>query len=312
MNILVTGGAGFLGSHLCRRLLKENHRVICPDNLITGSLSNIKDISKNKNFKFIKQDISKPIKIKDKLNWVMHFASPASPKDYLKYPIETLKVGTLGTLNCLGIAKTHKAKFFLASTSEVYGDPKISPQPEEYWGNVNSIGPRSCYDEAKRAAEAFTFAYYRQHKIPIHVIRIFNTYGPNMRPEDGRVVSNFIVQALRGKPLDIYGKGNQTRSFCYVDDLIEGIVRYMKINYPGPINLGSHFEFTVLELAKKIISITNSKSKIKFSVLPQDDPKQRRPDIKKANKLLGWQPKVTLEEGLLKTIDSVRNRMKDK
>lgn len=312
MNILVTGGAGFLGSHLCHRLLNAGNYVICLDNLITGSLSNIKDIRKNKNFKFIKHDISKPIKIKEKLDWVMHFASPASPKDYLEHPIKTIKVGTLGTHNCLGIAKAHKAKFFLASTSEVYGDPAVSPQAEEYWGNVNPIGVRSCYDEAKRAAEALTFAYYRQHKIPIHVIRIFNTYGPNMRLEDGRVVSNFIIQALRGKPLDIYGKGKQTRSFCYVDDLIEGIVRYMKINYPGPINLGSHFEFTVLELAKKVIQLTKSKSKIKFSALPQDDPKQRRPNIKKANKLLGWQPKVTLEQGLLETIDSVRNRMKDK
>jgi len=309
MNILVTGGAGFLGSHLCSRLLKENHRVICLDNFITGSLFNLKDFSKNKNLKFIKHDISQPLKIKARLDWVMHFASPASPKDYLKYPIETLKVGTLGTLNCLGIAKAHKAKFFLASTSEVYGDPVISPQLEEYWGNVNPIGLRSCYDEAKRAAEALTFAYYRQHKIPIHVIRIFNTYGPNMRLEDGRVVSNFIVQALRGKPLDIYGKGNQTRSFCYVDDLIEGIFRYMQINYPGPINLGSNFEFTVLELAKKIIKLTNSKSKIKFSSLPQDDPQQRRPNIKKANKLLGWQPKVTLEEGLERTIAFFLNKI---
>jgi dTDP-glucose 4,6-dehydratase len=309
MNILVTGGAGFLGSHLCRRLLDDGNYVICLDNLITGALSNIKDIKKNSNFRFIKHDISKHIKIKNKLDWVMHFASPASPKDYLEYPIKTIKVGTLGTHNCLGIAKAHKAKFFLASTSEVYGDPAVSPQPEEYWGNVNPIGLRSCYDEAKRAAEALTFAYYRQHKIPIHVIRIFNTYGPNMRLEDGRVVSNFIVQALRGKPLDIYGKGKQTRSFCYVDDLIEGIVRYMKINYPGPINLGSHFEFTVLELAKKVVQLTKSKSKIKFSALPQDDPRQRRPDIKKANKLLSWQPEVTLEQGLEKTIAYFCNKL---
>lgn len=302
MNILITGGAGFLGSHLCCRLLKDGHRVICIDNLITGSLFNIKDIINKENFKFIKHDITKPIEIKIKLDWVMHFASPASPKDYLEHPIKTLKVGTLGTHNCLGMAKAHKAKFFLASTSEVYGDPKISPQPEEYWGNVSCIGPRSCYDEAKRAAEALTFAYYRQHKIPIHVIRIFNTYGPNMRLEDGRVVSNFIVQALQGQPLTIYGKGNQTRSFCYVNDLIDGIVRYLKIDYKGPINLGSHFEFTVLELAKKVILLTQSRSKIIFESLPQDDPKQRRPDIRKAKKLLGWQPKVSLEKGLEKTI----------
>jgi dTDP-glucose 4,6-dehydratase len=302
MNILVTGGAGFLGSHLCRRLLGDKHKVICVDNLITGAFTNIKDINKIGDFKFIKHDITKPLKLKGRLDWIMHFASPASPKDYLKYPIETLKVGTLGTLNCLGLAKAHKAKFFLASTSEVYGDPIISPQPEEYWGNVNSIGPRSCYDEAKRAAEALAFAYHRQHKIPIHLVRIFNIYGPNMRIDDGRVVSNFIVQALRGNPLMIYGKGNQTRSFCYVDDLIDGIIRYMKINYTGPVNLGSQFEFTVLELAKKIIKITQSKSKIKFEVLPQDDPKQRRPDISRARKLLHWEPKVDLEEGLRRTV----------
>ena len=302
MNFLVTGGAGFLGSHLCRRLLKASNRVICIDNLITGSLLNIKDIIKDKNFVFIKHDITKPIKVRGKLDWVMHFASPASPKDYLQHPIKTLKAGTLGTHNCLGIAKARKAKFFLASTSEVYGDPKVSPQPEEYWGNVNPIGPRSCYDEAKRAAEALTFAYYRQHKIPIHIIRIFNTYGPNMRIEDGRVVSNFIIQALRGKALAVYGRGDQTRSFCYVDDLIEGITRYLKVDYIGPLNLGSCFEFTVLGLAKKIILLTRSKSKIKFEPLPQDDPKQRRPDIRKARRLLGWQPKVRLEEGLNKTI----------
>ena len=310
MNILITGGAGFLGSHLCRRLLKDGHKVICVDNLITGSLFNLKDLIKNEDFKFIRHDITKPIKITNKLDWVMHFASPASPKDYLEHPIKTLKVGTLGTHNCLGIAKAHKAKFFLASTSEVYGDPKISPQPEDYWGNVSSIGPRSCYDEAKRAAEALTFAYYRQHKIPIHVIRIFNTYGPNMRLEDGRVVSNFIVQALRGRPLTIYGKGNQTRSFCYVDDLIDGIIRYMKVNYTGPVNLGSQFEFTVLELAKKVILLTQSKSKIMFEPLPQDDPKQRRPDIRKARKLLGWKPKVSLKEGLKKTIIYFREQLR--
>jgi len=309
MPILITGGAGFLGSHLCRRLLKDGQRVICVDNLITGSLLNIKDILNNRKFKFINHDITKPIKIKDKLDWVMHFASPASPKDYLEHPIKTLKAGTLGTHNCLGIAKAHKAKFFLASTSEVYGDPEISPQPEEYWGNVNPIGPRSCYDEAKRAAEALAFAYYRQHKILIHVVRIFNTYGPNMRLADGRVVSNFIVQALRGRPLAVYGKGNQTRSFCYVDDLIDGIMRYLKINYSGPVNLGSQFEFTVRELAKKIIFLTQSKSKIKFEPLPQDDPQQRRPDIRKARKLLGWKPKTSLEQGLKKTIVYFRKKL---
>ncbi|MDD5079018.1 MAG: SDR family oxidoreductase [Candidatus Omnitrophica bacterium] len=306
MNILITGGAGFLGSHLCRRLLKEGNSITCIDNLITGSEDNIKDLLKNKKFTFIKHDIAQSLKIDGKLDWVMHFASLASPFDYLKHPIKTLKVGTLGTYNCLGIAQAKNAKLFLASTSEVYGDPKISPQPEEYWGNVNPIGPRSCYDESKRAAEALTFAYYRQNNVAIHVIRIFNTYGPNMRIADGRVVSNFIVQALKGDDLTVYGKGNQTRSFCYVDDLIEGICRYMKVDYSGPLNLGTTFEFTILELAKKVIKLTGTKSRIKFESLPVDDPKQRRPDNSKAKKLLGWTPKVTLEQGLKKTIPYFR------
>ncbi len=309
MNILITGGAGFLGSHLCRKLLKGGHKIICVDNFITGSRENIQDLLKNKKFKLIEHDISRPLRIKDKLDWVMHFASPASPKDYLQHPIKTIKVGTLGTHNCLGIAKAHKAKFFLASTSEVYGDPKISPQSEEYWGNVNPIGPRSCYDEAKRSAEAISFAYFRQHKIDIRVIRIFNTYGPFMRIEDGRVVSNFIYQALTGKDLTIYGKGLQTRSFCYVDDLINGIVKFMKVDYPGPVNLGTPFEFTVLELAKKVIVLTGSESKIKHLPLPEDDPKQRRPDISKAKKLLGWQPKISLDQGLRKTIPWFENKL---
>jgi dTDP-glucose 4,6-dehydratase len=283
--------------------------VTCVDNLITGSDDNIKDLLKNKRFSFIKHDIARSIKITGKLDWVMHFASLASPFDYLKYPIKTLKVGTLGTYNCLGIAKAKNAKFFLASTSEVYGDPKISPQPEEYWGNVNPIGPRSCYDESKRAAEALTFAYHRQNNIDTHVIRIFNTYGPSMRIEDGRVVSNFIVQALKGEDLTVYGKGSQTRSFCYVDDLIEGILRYMKVDYPGPINLGTTFEFTILELAREVIKLTATKSKIKFESLPIDDPKQRRPDNSKAKKLLGWTPKVTLEQGLKKTIPYFRHAL---
>ena len=309
MNILITGGAGFLGSHLCRRLLKEKNRIICVDNFITGCESNISDLLRNRNFKLIKHDITKPLYIDGKIDWVMHFASPASPKDYLKHPIKTVKVGTLGTHNCLGIAKAKKAKFFLASTSEVYGDPKVSPQPEEYWGNVNPIGERSCYDESKRAAEAMTFAYYRQHSIDIHVIRIFNTYGPCMRRDDGRVVSNFICQALNARNITVYGKGNQTRSFCYVDDLIDGIVRYMKVDYPGPLNLGTTFEFTILELARKVIALTGSKSKIKFLQTPSDDPKQRRPDISKAKKLLKWKPRVGLEEGLKKTIPWFRKEL---
>jgi dTDP-glucose 4,6-dehydratase len=279
------------------------------DNLITGSEDNIRGLHGKNRFSFIHHDISKPLNIPGNLDWVLHFASPASPKDYLKHPIKTIKVGTLGTHNCLGIAKAHGAKFFLASTSEVYGDPIVSPQPEEYYGNVNPIGPRSCYDEAKRAAEAITFAYYREHKIQIHVIRIFNTYGPRMRVEDGRVVSNFIVQALRGEDLTVYGSGSQTRSFCYVDDLVEGIVRYMKVDYPGPINLGSTFEFTMLELAKKVINLTHSKSKIIFEPLPQDDPRQRRPDNSKAKKLLKWEPKVKLEDGLRKTIPYFKDKI---
>jgi nucleoside-diphosphate-sugar epimerase len=302
MNILITGGAGFLGSHLCRRLLKEKNRVICVDNFITGSKDNIQDLLKSPRFKLIKHDITKPLHIKGKIDWVMHFASPASPKDYLKHPIKTVKVGTLGTHNCLGIAKLKKAKFFLASTSEVYGDPKISPQPEEYWGNVNPIGERSCYDESKRAAEAMAFAYRRQHNLNIKVVRIFNTYGPRMRFDDGRVISNFVYQALTGQDITVYGKGSYTRSFCYVDDLIEGIVGFMKIDFIGPLNLGTADEYSVLELARKVIALTATKSKIKFLPLLADDPKQRKPDLSKAKKLLKWQPKTSLDEGLKKTI----------
>ncbi|MCX7927096.1 MAG: SDR family oxidoreductase [Candidatus Omnitrophica bacterium] len=303
MKILITGGAGFLGSHLCRALLGNGHRVICVDNFITGQEKNIEELKRNKRFSFIYHDITKSLYIEERLDWVMHFASPASPKDYLKHPIKTIKVGTLGTHNCLGIAKAHQARFFLASTSEVYGDPLVSPQPETYWGNVNPIGERSCYDEAKRAAEAMTFAYFRQHKINVRVVRIFNTYGPCMRFNDGRVMSNFIYQALTGKELTVYGEGNYTRSFCYVDDLIEGILRFMEVDYPGPLNLGATYECTVLELAKKIIALTGSKSKIVFCPLPSDDPKQRKPDLRLAKKLLGWKPKTSLTDGIKKTID---------
>ncbi len=310
MKILITGGAGFIGSHLCKRLLQRKHSVICVDNFITGAEENIADIADNPGFKLIKHDISRSLEIKGPIDWILHFASPASPKDYLKYPIKTLKVGTLGTHNCLGIAKSCKAKFFLASTSEVYGDPACSPQNEDYWGNVNPIGERSCYDEAKRAAEALTFAYYRQHGINIRVIRIFNTYGPYMRLDDGRVVSNFIYQALKNEDITVYGNGSQTRSFCYVDDLIAGILRFMDVAYPGPLNLGAPFEFTVLELAEKVISLTRSKSKIKFLPLPQDDPRQRRPDISRAKGLLSWEPAVTLEEGLKKTTEYFRKKLR--
>ena len=323
MRILITGGAGFIGSHLCRRLLTRDNFIICVDNFITGREDNIKDLLNpvrnevsngvnQPNFRLINHDISQPLYIDEDLDWVMHFASPASPKDYLEHPIKTLKVGTLGTHTCLGIAKSKRAKFFLASTSEIYGDPLVHPQPEEYFGNVNSIGPRSCYDEAKRAAEAMSFAYQRQHNIDIKVIRIFNTYGPFMRLDDGRVISNFIYQALTNKDLTVYGDGSHTRSFCYVDDLIEGIIKFMKIDYPGPLNLGNPDEFTVIELAKKILNLTNSKSKIKFLPLPKDDPKKRQPDITKAKKLLNWQPATSLDQGLEKTIYWFKQKIKER
>ncbi|MFH1856141.1 MAG: UDP-glucuronic acid decarboxylase family protein [Candidatus Omnitrophota bacterium] len=302
MNILITGGAGFLGSHLCRSFLKDGHRVICVDNFITSSQKNIQELLKDKKFAFIKHDITKPLYLDGKIDWVMHFASPASPKDYLKHPIKTVKVGTLGTHNCLGIAKEKKAKFFLASTSEVYGDPLVSPQPETYWGNVNPIGERSCYDESKRAAEAMAFAYWRQHGLDIRVVRIFNTYGPRMRFDDGRVISNFIHQALTGQALTVYGKGAYTRSFCYVDDLIRGIRAFMKVDFTGPLNLGTTYEFTVMALAKKVIALTGTNSKIVHMPLSPDDPKRRRPDLSRAKKFLKWEPKVGFEEGLTRTI----------
>jgi len=311
MNILITGGAGFIGSHLCRRLLTEDNLIICVDNFITGSKENIEDLLRQPNFRLINHDITQSLYIEEDLDWVLHFASPASPKDYLEQPIKTIKVGTLGTHNCLGITKAKKAKFFLASTSEIYGDPKVSPQPEEYFGNVNPIGPRSCYDEAKRAAEAMSFAYHRQHNINIRIARIFNTYGPFMRMDDGRVISNFIYQALTGQSITIYGDGSQTRSFCYIEDLIEGIVKFMQVDYIGPLNLGNPDEITVKELANKIIGLTNSKSKIKFLPLPQDDPKQRQPDISKAKKLLKWEPRIPLDEGLKKTIPWFEKRIKE-
>ena len=312
MKILVTGGAGFIGSHLCRRLLNEGNSIICVDNFITGREDNIKDLLDQPSFRLINHDISQTLHIDEDLDWVMHFASPASPKDYLEYPIKTLKVGTLGTHNCLGIAKDKKAKFFLASTSEIYGDPQVHPQPEEYFGNVNSIGPRSCYDEAKRAAEALTFAYHRQHNIDIRIVRIFNSYGSSMRLDDGRVISNFIYQALTNKDITIYGDGSHTRSFCYIDDLLDGMIKFMQIDYSLPLNLGNPDEFTVMELAKKILKLTNTKSKIKFSPLPQGDPKRRQPDITKAKKLLSWQAKISLEEGLKKTITWFKKRIGEK
>ena len=305
---LITGGAGFIGSHLCERLLREGFKVICMDNLITGNLENIKPLLKDKNFRFIKHDVTKYIDIKGRIDYVLHFASPASPCDYLKFPIQTLKVGSLGTHNTLGLAKRKKARFLLASTSEVYGDPLVHPQSENYWGNVNPIGLRGVYDEAKRFAEAITMAYHRVHKIDTKIVRIFNTYGEKMRMDDGRVIPNFIIQALDNQPLTVYGRGEQTRSFCYIQDLIEGIFKLMFSQINEPINLGNPLEFKILDLAHLIIKLTESKSKIVFKPLPQDDPCRRKPDIKKAKKILDWKPKINLEEGLLKTIDWFRNK----
>jgi len=301
--ILITGGSGFIGSHLCGLFLGKGYKVICVDNLITGKLSNIKHLLKLKEFKFVKHNISLPLEIKGPVHYVLHLASPASPIDYLKYPIQTLKVGSLGTHNALGLAKAKKARFLLASTSEVYGDPLVNPQPESYWGNVNPIGPRGVYDEAKRFAEAITMAYYRVHKVDTKIARIFNTYGERMREEDGRAIPNFISQALSNKPITVYGNGYQTRSFCYVSDLIDGIYRLLMSGEHNPVNIGNPNEMTLLELAKIIIKLTGSRSKIVFKPLPTDDPKVRRPDISKAKKILKWQPKVDLETGLKRTIN---------
>ncbi len=301
--VVITGGAGFIGSHLCERLIKEGYKVICMDNLITGKMDNIRHLLGKADFRFIEHNVTKYIDIKEEVNYVLHFASLASPEDYLKFPIQTLKVGSLGTHNALGLAKDKKAKFMIASTSEVYGDPLIHPQPETYWGNVNPVGVRGCYDESKRFAEAITMAYHRVHKVDTRIIRIFNTYGPRMRILDGRVVPNFIYQALHNKPLTVYGKGTQTRSFCYIDDLIEGIYRVMLSKCNEPVNLGNPREFTILQLAKLLIKLTQTKSKIIYKPLPQDDPRQRKPDIARAKKILKWQPVVNLEDGLRKTIE---------
>ncbi len=299
---VVTGAAGFLGSHLTDLLLARGHNVIGIDNFVTGSVDNISHLGGNPNFKFIQQDVSEFIFLHDAVNFVWHFASPASPVDYLELPIQTLKVGSLGTHKALGLAKHKRARFLLASTSEIYGDPLVHPQTEEYWGNVNPIGPRGCYDEAKRFAEAMTMAYHREHKVETRIVRIFNTYGPRMRLHDGRVVPSFISQALRNKPVSVFGNGRQTRSFCYVSDLIEGIYRLMMSRYDLPMNIGNPSELTVLEFAREIIRATRSRSKIVFKPLPQDDPKQRQPDISKAKKLLKWEPKIPLAKGLTETI----------
>ncbi|MDW7731319.1 MAG: UDP-glucuronic acid decarboxylase family protein [Methanolobus sp.] len=309
MRTVVTGGAGFLGSHLCELLFSKGHEVICVDNLVTGNTANIEELMEkgNGNFTYINHDISKPLYIKGNVDYIFHMASPASPVDYLELPIQTLKVGALGTYNMLGLAKEKKARILLASTSEVYGDPLVNPQPEEYWGNVNPIGPRGVYDEAKRYAEAITMAYHRQHGVDTRIVRIFNTYGPRMRCRDGRVVPNFINQALKGEDITVYGDGSQTRSFCYVSDEAEGIYRLMMSDYHNPVNIGNPQELSILEFAETIIDVVGSDSKVVFRDLPQDDPKVRQPDITKAKELLGWEPKVKLREGLEKTVEYFRS-----
>lgn len=300
---VVTGGAGFLGSHLVDRLLAEGHQVIAIDNLVTGSVENIDHLAGEPRFRFIQQDVTEFLFLHGPVDYVWHFASPASPIDYLELPIQTLKVGSLGTHKALGLALSKGARFLLASTSEIYGDPLVHPQTEDYWGNVNTIGPRGCYDESKRFAEAMTMAYHREHKVETRIVRIFNTYGPRMRLMDGRVVPAFISQALGGKPMTIFGDGSQTRSFCYCSDLIDGIFRLMMSRELLPVNIGNPREMTMLEFARAIRAATGSKSKLVFKPLPQDDPKQRRPDISRAQKLLKWSPKVGLDEGLRRTIE---------
>ena len=302
---IVTGGAGFLGSHLCDYLLAEGYRVVCVDNLDTGSLQNIERI-RSPEFVFVSHDVTERVEISEPVDVVFHLASPASPIDYMRLPLHTLKVGSYGTHNALGLAKFKRARFLLASTSEVYGDPKVHPQPETYWGNVNPIGPRGVYDEAKRFAEALTMAYHRLHGVDTRIVRIFNTYGPRMRPHDGRVVSNFIVQALKGEPLTIYGDGSQTRSFTYVDDLIDGIVRLFERGGTEPVNVGNPNEFTVRELADLVRRLTGSTSPVVQEPLPADDPKVRQPDITRARALLGWEPRVPLEDGLRRTVEYFR------
>jgi dTDP-glucose 4,6-dehydratase len=306
---VVTGTAGFLGSHLTDLLLAHGHKVIGIDNFVTGTVDNISHLGGNPHFKFIQQDVSEFIFLNEPVDYVWHFASPASPIDYLELPIQTLKVGSLGTHKALGLAKNKQARFLLASTSEIYGDPLVHPQTEDYWGNVNPIGPRGCYDEAKRFAEAMTMAYHREHKVETRIARIFNTYGPRMRLYDGRVVPSFISQALKNKPVTVFGQGRQTRSFCYVSDLIEGIYRLMMSRYDQPMNIGNPSELTVLEFAREIIRATGSRSKIMFKPLPQDDPKQRQPDITRARKILRWEPKVLLADGLIKTIEYFRRKV---
>lgn len=308
MRILITGGAGFIGSHLSDYLIEKGHQIVAIDNLITGNIKNVEHLFGNVNFKFIKHDVTNYIHVPGKVDAVMHFASPASPIDYLKFPIPTLKVGALGTHKVLGLAKEKNARFMLASTSEVYGDPLVNPQPETYWGNVNPIGPRGVYDEAKRFAEAMAMAYQRYHKMKVRIVRIFNTYGPRMRKHDGRAIPEFINQALKNKPVTVFGKGRQTRSFCFVSDLVEGLYRLLMSDFNEPVNIGNPHEITLNELAKTIIKLTGSKSKIIYKPLPEDDPKVRRPDITRAKKILKWMPSVPLEQGLKSTIEYFKNQ----
>jgi dTDP-glucose 4,6-dehydratase len=313
MRIVITGGAGFLGSHLCDRLLSRGHKVICLDNLLTGTVDNIAHLMGDERFRFLKHDVTEYIFIGEPIDAVMHFASPASPRDYLELPIQTLKVGALGTHKTLGLAKQKHARFLLASTSETYGDPLVNPQPESYWGNVNPIGYRGVYDEAKRFAEALATAYYRTHGVDTRIARIFNTYGPRMRPHDGRVVSNFIVQALQGHPLTVYGQGTQTRSFCYVDDQVSGIEKLLMApesdEIHHPVNIGNPQELTVAAIAEKVLQLAGSSGKIVFELLPEDDPKVRRPDITRARKLLDWNPEIGLDEGLRRTIEYFKQEL---
>jgi dTDP-glucose 4,6-dehydratase len=309
--VLITGGAGFLGSHLCDRFINEGYSVIAMDNLITGDLKNIEHLFKHADFEFYNHDVSKFVHVPGRLDFIFHFASPASPIDYLKIPIQTLKVGSLGTHNLLGLARAKKARILVASTSEVYGDPTVHPQPEEYYGNVNTVGPRGVYDEAKRFQEAITMAYHTYHNVETRIIRIFNTYGPRMRLNDGRVLPAFIGQALRGEDLTIFGDGSQTRSFCYVDDLVEGIYRLLLSDYAYPVNIGNPSEITIKDFAEEIIKLTGTSQKIVYQPLPKDDPKQRQPDISKARSILNWEPKVSRKEGLKITYDYFKSLTKE-
>lgn len=309
MNVLISGGAGFVGSHLCDRYLADGHRVLAVDNFITGQKDNVEHLLGRSDFRFIEHDVSTPLFLDEKVDRILHFASPASPVDYLQLPIQTLKVGSLGTHNMLGLARAKGARFLLASTSEVYGDPEIHPQREDYWGNVNPIGVRGVYDEAKRFAEAMVMAYHRHHGMETRIVRIFNTYGDRMRLDDGRVLPNFMGQALRGEPITIYGDGKQTRSFCHVSDLVDGIVRLMESDTPYPVNIGNPSEITILQFAEEILELSGSRSQLDFKPLPQDDPKIRQPDITRARQILGWEPKVSRRDGLARTLEHFRKRL---